>query len=152
MAIAQMRVLSPKKDKQKEIYMSYYISENKISNADWLRSVKSQVGVVNGNRIDETDGDEIDGDESNLSPSHSDGVLRSVSGTISSFKQLAREGGNKAAVGLGSFVAALQALTEPELHMILMKIRNLIANDRPDIAQRISTAERQYLKGQMTLD
>lgn len=144
MAIAQMRVLSPKKDKQKDIYMSYYISENKISNADWLRSVKSQVGVVNGNRIDETDGDESD-----LSPSHSDGVPRSVSSTISNFKNLAREGGNKAAVGLGSFVAALQALTETELHMILMKIRNLIGNDHPEIAQRISTAERQYLKGQM---
>ena len=120
--------------------MSYYKSENKISNADWLRSVKSQMGVVNGSRIDES----VESDESDdfRDPTQSP---RSVSGTISNLKNVAKEGGNLAAVGLGGLIAGLQALDTNELSKIVTIIKNFIRNEHPDIADKMNTSKTYWL-------
>ena len=133
--------------------MSYYKSENKISNADWLRSVKSQMGVVNGSRIDESDeyDDFRDPTQSvsgnslkSVDPLKFGKPPKSVSGTISNLKDVARQGGNVAAVGLGGLIAGLQSLDPSDLSMIVMKIKNLIRDDHPDIADKMNTSKRLY--------
>jgi hypothetical protein len=122
--------------------MSYYKSENKISNADWLRSVKSQMGVVNGSRIDESD--ESDESDDFRDPTQSP---RSVSGTISSYKDVAKEGGTAAAIGLGGVIEALKLLAPDKLHTIVMKIKSLVSNEHPDIAKTLMSSERKYSQG-----
>jgi hypothetical protein len=122
--------------------MSYYKSENKISNADWLRSVKSQMGVVNGSRIDES----VESDESDdfRDPMQSP---RSVSGTIKSYKDVAKEGGNAAAIGLGGVIEALKLLDPDKRRMIVMKIKSLISNEHPEIANTLMSSERKFSQG-----
>jgi hypothetical protein len=125
--------------------MSYYKSENKISNADWLRSVKSQMGVVNGSRIDESD------DPFGKSPESPDEPygkpIKSLSDTISSFKDVAKEGGIAAALGLGEVIEALKMLDPADRHTIVGKIKGLIRSSHPTIAGRVMASERRFSQG-----
>ena len=136
--------------------MSYYKSENKISNADWLRSVKSQMGVVNGSRIDESDdpfGKSTESPDdpfgkSTESPDEPYGKpITSLSGTISSLKDVAKEGGIAAALGLGEVIEALKMLDPADRHTIVLKIKGLIRSSHPTIAGRVMASERKFSQG-----
>jgi hypothetical protein len=125
--------------------MSYYKSENKISNADWLRSVKSQMGVVNGSRIDESD------DPFGKSPESPDEPygkpIKSLSDTLSSVKDVAKEGGIAAALGLGEVIEALKLLDPQAQRKIVGKIRDLVRSSHPEAAARAATGGRKFSQG-----
>ena len=135
--------------------MSYYKSENKISNADWLRSVKSQMGVVNGSRIDESDdpfGKSSESpDEPYGKPPESNEPygkpIKSVSDTLSSVKDVAKEGGIAAALGLGEVIEALKLLDPQDQRKIVGKIRDLVRSSHPVAAGRVATGGRKFSQG-----
>lgn len=125
--------------------MSYYKSENKISNADWLRSVKSQMGVVNGSRIDESD-DPFG--KSTESPDEPYGKpIKSLSDTLSSVKDVAKEGGIAAALGLGEVIETLKLLDPQDQRKIVLKIRDLVRSTHPEAAGRVATGGRKFSQG-----
>ena len=137
--------------------MSYYKSENKISNADWLRSVKSQMGVVNGSRIDESDDPFGKSTESPDEPygkspeSHDEPYgkpIKSLSDTLSSVKDVAKEGGIAAALGLGEVIEALKSLDPEDQRKIVGKIRDLVRNSLSSAAAgRVATGGRKFSQG-----
>ncbi len=125
--------------------MSYYKSENKISNADWLRSVKSQMGVVNGSRIDESD-DPFG--KSTESPDEPYGKpMNSLSDVTSSVRDVAKEGGIVAALGLGEVIEALKLLDPQDQRKIVGKIRDLVRSSHPVAAGRVATGGRKFSQG-----